>query len=186
MRGPANESKDLPGGGGGRGALIGALLACAVVAALALGSGWLDLGERSVASPAPPLPESRDAPPRLDAESPTDPRAATAAAAESPDRPTELRDGALPPLIGDPREDDTHYCDESLWTNVAPIIRHVQIDEVVVDEVAWRRHGTSAQTGIASWISKCRLSGEPVTLIGDESGDELGFYSADAGLRVGE
>ena len=97
---------------------------------------------------------------------------------------TRLPDGALPPLLGSPRPDDRKYCDEELWVRVVPIIRQLRAGEVVVDEPAWARHTSSAQAGIASWISKCKLAGEAIRIRGDDSGDLLGVYSPATGYRA--
>ena len=99
-------------------------------------------------------------------------------------RETRLPDGALPPLLGNPRRDDRQYCDEELWARVAPLIRELLPGEVIVDEPAWARHTSSAQSGIASWISKCKLAGEAVRIRGDDSGDLLGVYSSADGYRA--
>ena len=97
---------------------------------------------------------------------------------------TRLPDGALPPLLGDKRRDDRKYCDRELWAGVVPIIRQLGPGEVIVDEPAWARHTSSAQAGIASWISKCKLAGESIRIRGDDSGDLLGVYSPATGYRA--
>ena len=94
------------------------------------------------------------------------------------------REIRLPPLLGDLRSDDRKYCDEELWERVAPIIQQLLPGEVIVNERAWARHASSAQAGIASWISKCKLAGGAVRIRADDSGALLGVYSPATGYRA--
>jgi len=109
------------------------------------------------------------------------------AASAEPARPAgaeiRLPDGALPPLLGKARSEERAYCDERSWLRAEAIVRQVRPGEAIVDEAAWGRYTGSAQAGVASWLSKCKLGGATVEIRGDDSGDLLGVYSPGTGYR---
>jgi len=154
-----------------------------LIAAVLIGIVWLALMWLGRTGPEPTVASSR-APMAGMAETPRAAVSADLGGADPVHRPGGLPDGALSPLLGEPRGSTTRYCDEDQWSDARRIIRSVRPGEVIVDEGDWRRRGTSAQGGLASWLSKCEMQGERVRILGDESGAWLGSYSAADGYRA--
>jgi hypothetical protein len=109
--------------------------------------------------------------------------------AARPTHPTDvatpaLPDGALVPLLGEPRGSNLRYCDETLWSQTSEIIRSMAPGEIAVDEAGWRARGIEGQGGLAAWVSRCRQEGASVMVLAAESGATLGFYSTKDGYRT--
>lgn len=98
--------------------------------------------------------------------------------------PLELPEGALPPILGEPRMDRIDYCDDRNWRRVDGLVREVRGDELIVDEGAWQEAGASTRAGLAGWASKCRLDGRALVVRAHGSGRELGAYDAAFGYEI--
>jgi hypothetical protein len=61
------------------------------------------------------------------------------------------------------------------------LVGEVRPGEADVEEANWRGLTSSGRSGIASWISKCKLDGAPVRLLARTSGRRLGDYSSEEG-----
>jgi hypothetical protein len=101
-----------------------------------------------------------------------------------PAAPLELPEGALPPILGEPRLDRIDYCDDRNWSRLDVLVREVRGEELIVDESAWQDAGASTRAGLASWASKCRLDGRALVVRAHGSGRELGAYDAAFGYEI--
>jgi hypothetical protein len=151
-----------------------------VLGALMVGGGWLLVAGRG--GEIPPLTERRDerAPSTRGAAAP--PRTAAPSFDEAAaERGLPLPDGALGPIIGDPRLDRIPLCDERNWGMLDGLVHEVRDGELHVEETAWENAGASVRAGVASWASKCRLADAPVLVRGAASGREVGQYDPASG-----
>ena len=89
-----------------------------------------------------------------------------------------------PSIPRPPRASNPTLCDEALWPRLEVFVKEVRGDEALIDEGAWDRQNQSARTGVASWISKCRLEGRAVRLLGKQSQRVLAEYDSERGYRA--
>lgn len=149
-----------------------------LVAAAAM--GWL-LASPSMDPAASTRPDARVARARPADEPPAAATRDGRAGVPAERAPPRLPDGALPPIIGEPRHDRIPLCDDRNWGLLDGLVREVRDGELLVEEAAWEAAGASTRAGVASWASKCRLADAPIVVRGGDSGNELGYYDATSG-----
>lgn len=162
---------------GGKGPLAPALIALLVGGAVAVAIGYaMTRGFDDAPTVVVTRTEPATAPASRLAVEPSSTTVPMAADADAP--------RGLSSILGPPREHNPTLCDESLWPRLETFVKELRGDEVMIDEAVWARQAASARTGVASWISKCRLDGRMVRLVGDESNRLLAEYDPADGYRA--
>lgn len=128
-------------------------------------------------APAPEPRATDKAPPASYSRPTSDPSPLPTSGAEPLSLPS-----SLPPLLtGEERGAGLDYCDDTQWVGLGSLVGEVRPGEADVEEANWRGLTSSGRSGIASWISKCKLDGAPVRLLARTSGRRLGDYSSEEG-----
>jgi hypothetical protein len=85
-------------------------------------------------------------------------------------------------LLGDAlAPTERKLCSQAARRDMALFIDEIRDGEIVIREAEWKRKATSAQVGLASWLSHCTQDGRPLRIIGDESRAILALWDPGRG-----